>query len=103
MSIEIAVLSECSRMFCQACSQHVREEPRHNCWAKHVIEPLEPLVNEPDVNIMEEVVDILHRHSEILEPELKWKNCFWVELCFVKLVSADRHLYDDSCGKWRRC
>ena len=41
---------------------------------------------------MKEVINVLHRHSEILEPEFKRKNGIPVQFRFVNLVSADRHL-----------
>ena len=40
---------------------------------------------------MKEVVDVLHRHCEILEPEFKRKNGIPVQFRFVNLVSTDRH------------
>ncbi len=40
---------------------------------------------------MKEVIDVLHRHCEILEPEFKRKNGIPVQFRFVNLVSTDRH------------
>jgi len=41
MTVEILVFRQGSRMPCEACGQHIRQKTRHDCRAKHVIQPLQ--------------------------------------------------------------
>ena len=68
VAIEVLVLREDSRVLCQACSQHIRQNARHDRWAKHFVQSLEALLGKVRVHVKEKIIYILHGHLEISEP-----------------------------------
>ena len=72
VAIEILVLDEGSRVLCQTCSQHIGQNARHDCRAKHFVQSLQPLLGKVRVHIKEKIIRILNSHLEISEPQLVW-------------------------------
>jgi hypothetical protein len=87
MPIEVSVLAENARVLCKACCQHIRQKSRHDGRPQHVVQSLQPLPHQTRVDIVEEVVYILHRHFEIGQPELEWQCQCMVECFLINTVS----------------
>lgn len=56
-------------MLGQAGGQHVRDHAGHVGGPEHVIETLKALAQEIGVDVVEEVIHILHRQFEVLESQ----------------------------------
>jgi len=91
VAIEILVLYEDPRVLCQACSQHIRQNARHDRRAKHFVQSLEALLGKVRVHVKEKIIYILHGHLEISEPQLIWQLGQLIEFCALHNVSLYRH------------
>jgi hypothetical protein len=78
-------------MLCEARRQHVGQHTRHDGGAQRVVEPIETLRDETGIHVEEEVIDILHRQSKVLEPQREGQPGRGVELSGVDDVSLHRH------------
>src|SRR5581483_1843271 len=91
-------------MLAEASCQHVGENARHDGRSEHIVKSLEPAFNEPAVNIVKKVIDVLHSDNEIFDEKLERKKRVLVEFGFVDMISLNRHL---GCAriiaKFRSC
>ena len=71
-------------------SQHVRNEARHRCWPKQVVETFQPSPKQVAVHIEEEIVDVLHGQVEVLEPERERERQVPVEASGIDTTSLER-------------
>jgi hypothetical protein len=93
MAIKVQILHQGSGMFGKAGSEHVRQYPRHDCGSKHVIKPIEALLDEMGIYVEEEIVDILYSRFEIFEPKL-------VRQLGGLIESARHDLITSYCHGW---
>lgn len=91
VAIKVLVLYEDSRVLCQACSQHIRQNARHDRRAKHFVQSLEALLGKVRVHVKEKIIYILHGHLEISEPQLVWQLGHLIEFCALHNVSLNKH------------
>jgi hypothetical protein len=83
----VEVDSEASGVLCQARGEHVRQYSGHDCGPEHVVKALETSFNKTEIHVVEEVVDILHCHLEVLQSKAKWQLGIPVEASRFNHVS----------------
>ena len=79
MTIEVCVFRQHARVFGEACRQHIGKQARHDCGTKHVIEPLQPFTRKVRVDVVKEIIDVLHCHLKILPAQFIGRLGFLVE------------------------
>jgi len=91
MAVEVLVLCENPRVLCEARSDHIGEHTRHDCRAQHIIKSSKPFLREMRIYIIEKIINVLHRHLEVLQPQLIWKARSVVEFLRVNRVAYYLH------------
>ena len=71
VAIEVAIHRQRSRVLGQTGRQHVRQNARHDGRPQGVIEALEPLGHQARVHVVEEIVHVLYRKTEVFEPQFE--------------------------------
>lgn len=79
VAVEVPVLHQHSGMPRQTRSNHVRDHSRHRGRSEHIIEAAEAFVLELFVYVLEEIVDVLHRHGEVLDAQGVWERSVRIE------------------------
>ena len=69
----------------QTCREHVRQDAGHDGRSEHIVESLQSFLRKVRVDIVEEIVHVLHCHVEVLQAQfvrpvnigvqLGWINC----------------------------
>ena len=71
----------------EARRQQIGDQARHRRWAEHLFESLQTPFKEQAVDVMEEVVDVLHGDLEVHQPKRVRQHGVGVELVRVYGVS----------------
>ena len=69
VSVEVGVLGEDARMLGKAGGYHVREDAGHDGGTQHIVETLQAFFGQVRVDVVEEVVHVLHRGGEVHDAE----------------------------------
>jgi hypothetical protein len=86
-------LGQRARMLGKACGEHVRQDAGYDRRPQHVIEPLQPLLDETRIDVEKEVVHILHRELEVVEPQFIRQRRFAIEFRLVDRLACNGHRY----------
>lgn len=75
MTIEMAVNRQRARVLREAHCEHVRQKPRHDRRSEHVVETFETSAYKPGIDVMEEVVHVLHCQRKIVMTQFIGQYC----------------------------
>lgn len=65
MAVEVLVLGQAPGVIGQAGGQQVRDDAGHRRRTQHFLEAAQATPNKQAVDVVKEVVDVLHRHLEV--------------------------------------
>ena len=91
MAVEVPIRRQASCMLRQTGREQVGDEPRHRRRPEHLVEPLKATFKQQAVEVVEQVVHVLHRNLEVEHAKRVRQASFWVELAEIDGVADMRH------------
>lgn len=91
MAVEVIVLGQSARMLRQARCEQIGKEAGHDRRAEEVVEAFQSLFEEARIDVVEKIVNILHRDLKVFQTELKRKRRGGVEIIALRAVTLRGH------------